>query len=126
VRNRHKTIDSLRRLAERPGTKAEGETAKAMLDKMLQSCPQRKPFNAAEFPRGTEVFYNYWAYPTNDPCVIVGKQPKVIQGQTWVRMKFNHLKHPRSVPVTSRKGCHISKTPLSEQDAEYFYHYWRD
>ena len=93
---------------------------------MLQSCPQPKPFNLAESPRGTEVFYNYWAYPTNDPCVIVGRKPKVIQGQTWLRMRFNHLKQPRYVPVTSAKGCHISKKPLSPNEADEMYHYWKD
>lgn len=84
------------------------------------------PFNHAEFQRGTKVFYNYWAYPQNDPCVIVGKEPKVIQGETWLRMRFVHLKQPRRVPVTSVKGCHISKVPLSSEEAEYLYHWYRE
>ena len=126
MRNRRQTIESLRRLAERPGTKAEGETARKLLEKMLGNHPQPKQFNAAEFPRGTAVFYNYWAYPQNDPCVIVGKEPKIIHGRVWLRMRFTHLKEPRRVPVTSQKGCHISKTPLEPREADYFYHYWRE
>lgn len=121
MRNRRKTIESLRRLAERPGTPSEGEVARKLLDKLMGGLPAPKPFNVADFPRGTLVYYNYWAYPINDPCVIVGKEPKTIQGQVWLRMKFNHLKQPRRVPVTSEIGCHISKTPLSREDSGYFY-----
>ena len=127
MRNRRKTIESLRRLAERPGTPSEGEVARRLLDKMAgRAVPVKPAFNAADFPRGTSVFYNYWAYPQNEPCVIVGKQPKVIQGETWVRMRFEHLKQPRRVPVTSAKGCHISKVPLSAEEADEMYHDWRD
>lgn len=107
MRNRRKTVASLRSLAERPGTPEEGATARKLLERMVGSVPAPKLFSAAEFPRGTAVFYNYWAYPQNDPCIIVGKKPKIIQGQTWLRMKFAHLKQPRRVPVTSEKGCHI-------------------
>ena len=121
MRNRRKTIESLQRLAERPGTKAEGETARKLLEKMTANSPSLKPFSIAEFPRGTAVFYNQWAYPQNDPCVIVGREPKIIKGQVWLRMKFNHLAQPRRVPVTSPKGCHISKYPLSDEDAFYFH-----
>jgi hypothetical protein len=120
ARDRRKTIASLRRLAERPGTPAEGELARRLLEKM-STAPKRtvKPFLAAEFPRGTAVFYNYWAYRENDPCQIVGKEPKVAEGQTWLRMKFDSLKQPRWVPVTSAMGCHISRTPLSTQESEF-------
>ena len=96
-----------------------------MLERLAGKIQISKPFNAAEFPRGTAVFYNYWAYPQNDPCVIVGKEPKVIQGRTWLRMRFTHLKQPRRVLVESAKGCHISKTPLEPQDAEDLYFHWR-
>ncbi len=121
MRNRRRTIESLRRLADRPGTPHEGATARMLLERMIASAPTSKPFDIAEFPRGTAVYYNYWAYPHNDPCVIVGKESKIIQGQTWIIMRFTHLKQPRRVPVTSRKGSHISKTPLSSQDVEYLY-----
>ncbi len=124
MRNRRQTIESLKRLAERPGTPHEGEVARKMLERMAGNVPQPKPFNASDFPRGTTVYYNYWAYLTNEKCVIVGREPKTIQGQIWLRMQFDRLKQPRRVPVTSSKGCHISKTPLSEADAEYLYKSW--
>ena len=119
MRNRRRTIESLQRLADRPGTPAEGRTARKLLDKMVGKFPSFRPFDALEFPRGTKVFYNYWAYPFNDRCVIVGREPKTIGGQIWISMRFEHLKQPRSVPITSSKGCHISKEPLSADDAEY-------
>ena len=34
MRNRTKTIEALRRLAERPGTPQEGETARRILDRI--------------------------------------------------------------------------------------------
>ena len=126
MRNRRKTIESLKRLAERPGTPSEGKVARALLERMVERTPTVKPFNAAEFPPGTAVFYNRWAYPVNDPCVIVGRKPKIVEGETWLRMRFTHLKQPRSVPVTSAKGCHISKTPLTPEDADQLYHLYRD
>ena len=122
MRNRRQTIESLRRLAQRPGTKHEGETARRLLERMLgHRAILFRPFSATEFPKGTTVYYNRWAYEKNDPCIIVGKQPKVIQGQTWMRVKFQRLKQPRWVPVTSEKGSHISKTPLPLREAEYLY-----
>jgi hypothetical protein len=120
ARDRRKTIASLRRLAARPGTPEEGETARRLLEKM-SAAPMWavKPFLAGEFPRGTSVFYNYWAYRGNESCQIIGKEPKLIDGKTWIRMKFDRLKQPRWVPVTSAMGCHISRTPLSAQESEY-------
>jgi hypothetical protein len=121
MRNRRKTIESLRRLAERPGTTHEGENEKRALARMLERNPKVRPFNACDFPKGTLVFYNYWAYTKNDPCVVVGKQPKTIQSQTWMRLKFQSLKQPRWVPVTSVKGSHISTKPLSAEEANYLH-----
>ena len=125
MRDRRQTIAALRRLADRPGTPHEGDTARRMLRKMEANnppdpppMPPPKPFDASRFPRGTNVFYNRWAYPINDPCVVLS-EPKIIEGQTWIRMKFQHLKQPRWVPVTSSKGCHISILPLDEIDALY-------
>ena len=123
MRNRHKTIESLQRLADRPGTRHEGETARKLLGQMVGNLPILKPFDPTEFPRGTKVFYNYWAYPFNCPAAIVGKETKLIQGETWIRMKFDHLKQARRVPVTSAKGCHISKDRISADDAEYLVGY---
>jgi hypothetical protein len=47
------------------------------------------------FPRGQRVFYNRWAYAPNCPGVVVGYS----KDWNWVRIKFDHLKSPRSVPV---------------------------
>jgi hypothetical protein len=129
MRNRRKTIESLRRLAERPGTKHEGEVARQMLERMEGSNSSLKVFDfkLCEFPIGTDVFYNYWAYPKNSRAVVMkGKDGhfKVIEGKTWMRLKFDNLKSPRWVPVTSVKGSHISKTPLSNEDAQYMHYDW--
>jgi hypothetical protein len=43
-----------------------------------------------------------------------------------LRIKFDHLKTPLRVPVTSAKGCHIAKQPFSPEEAEYLYNYWRE
>jgi hypothetical protein len=121
MRNRRKTIESLKRLAERPGTKHEGVVAHQMLKRMLGNIPDVIAFRADDFPAGTTVFYNYWAYPENDVCLVMSKSPKIIHRQTWLRLAFIHLRRTRWVPVTSAKGCHISKTPLSSEDAHYMY-----
>lgn len=121
--NRRKTIEALRRLAERPGTPHEGKVARAMLEKMEARTVPVRPFVASEWPRFTPIFYNYWCY-TNAAGVIIGKEPKIIQGETWLRIKFEHLKTPRRVPVTSRKGCHLSKVPLSREESEEMWRLW--
>lgn len=119
MRNRRKTIASLRRLADRPGTPEEGETARALLERMEGFVRPRRLFTESEFPRFTKIYYNYWAYAWNEKGIIVGKTPRQIQGQTWVRIKFDHLKSPRSVPVTSTKhGCHISREPISKEESD--------
>lgn len=122
MRNRRRTIESLRRLAERPGTAAEGATARLLLERMEGLARPYRLFTEAEFPRFTKIYYNYWTYSPNETGVIVGKKPKDIQGKIWVRIKFDHLKQPRSVPVTSVKhGCHISKVPLSPIECRELY-----
>jgi hypothetical protein len=119
MRNRRRTIESLQRLAERPGTPAEGETARLLLKRMEGFVRPRRLFIEAEFPRFTKIYYNYWAHAWNQEGVIVGKKPKEIQGEIWIRIQFNYLKNPRLVPVTSSKhGCHISKTPISKQESD--------
>lgn len=119
MRNRRKTIESLRRLAERPGTVAEGETAQRLLDRMRGSVSISTRFDAGKFPRFTPIYYNYWAYPPNAPGTVVGRAPKEVQGRMWLRIKFAYLKNPRAVPVTSAHGCHISTAPLRPDEAEY-------
>jgi hypothetical protein len=120
MRNRRKTIESLERLADRPGTKSEGEVARKMLERMRGSTKAPKPFNNADFPRGSIVWYNYWCY-RNERGVIVGRDPKTIQGEAWVRIKFDRSKNACRVPVTSRFGCHLSLTPLGSEESEYLY-----
>ncbi len=127
MRNRRKTIESLRRLAERPGTAAEGDTARLLLERMQGFIRPKRPFSELEFPRFTKIYYNYWAYGSNDGGVIVGKKPRQIQGQIWLRIKFDHLKSPRSVPVTSTKhGCHISRVPLSQDESDELKNLYED
>lgn len=60
------------------------------------------------FPRGTEIYYNKWAYAQNCPGKIVGYS----HSWNWARIKFDHLKNSRSCPIYSAKGWHISKYPL--------------
>lgn len=62
MRDRRKTIESLRRLAERPGTQHEGETAQLVLDQMLGSTPKGTQFRAEDFPQMTEVWYAQFCY----------------------------------------------------------------
>lgn len=124
--DRRKTMAALKRLADRPGTPGEGAVARAMLERMEANTavrPAPKPFRFEDFPIGCQVYYNRWAYPENDPCIVFPMKTaphfRTIEGQIWMRLSFTHLKRPRWVPVTSSKGCHISLTPLSPADAEY-------
>lgn len=122
MRNRRRTIESLRRLAERPGTPHEGETAQRLLDEMLGRVRRKAiPFRAEEFPQMTEVWYAYWCY-LNVHGYVTSREPKTIRGKTWVWIKFDHLKQARWVPVTSDEcGCHLSRAPFSEDDALYLH-----
>lgn len=128
MRNRSKTIEALRRLAERPGTPEEGETARALLERLGGGRKWKpRPFDAAMFPQGTRIFYCYWCY-RNYPGVVRTKPPKVIDGQWWMLIKFDRLKAPRWVPVTSELGCHIGLVPFEGLEEETLYHrdawYW--
>ncbi len=128
MRNRSKTIESLRRLAERPGTPAEGDTALRLLEKMGAKMPPRyvgRIFSLGQFPRGTRIFYCYWCYD-NDQGTIDCNRPKVIDGQIWMRIKFDRLKAPRWVPVTSKRGCHIALEPFEGDEAILLYNLYID
>lgn len=128
ARNHSKTIASLERLAERPGTPEEGATARRLLEKMRgnrPSPPTPNEYDFKEFPRFTRIYYNYWAYAANCPGEIVGKTATIERGIIWVRIKFDHLKHPSRVPVTSRKGCHLSLTPLEPERAMWLQRSWQ-
>jgi hypothetical protein len=60
------------------------------------------------FGRAVRVYYNYWAYEPNCPGTLVGYSKE----WNWVRIKFDHLKTVRSVPIYSPKGWHLSTEPL--------------
>lgn len=124
MRNRRQTIESLKRLAERPGTPAEGETAQRLLEKMggaVRQFPTPRMFSLSEFPRGARVFYCYWAY-NNMPGTIACDGPNVIEGYVWMKIKLDYLKTPRWVPVTSRLGCHLSRDSFEGEEAKALYH----
>jgi hypothetical protein len=121
MRNKSQTIESLRRLAERPGSPNEGEVARRLLEKLGAKFWNPRPFDPSMFPAGTVVFYCYWCYK-NDRGVIRTKPPKRIQGQWWMLIKFDRLKQARWVPVTSDLGCHLSLTPFEGKEAETLYH----
>jgi hypothetical protein len=128
TRNRRRTIESLKRLAERPGTPAEGETARRLLEKMGENISPPyigRVFTIANFPRGTRVFYQYWAYE-NATGAIACDLSKVIQGQIWMRIKFDHLKQARWVPVTSKRGCHLAQKPFHGDEAILLENLWVD
>lgn len=120
MRDRTKTRESLRRLAERPGTHAEGETAKRLLEKFGVRLWIPKPFDHSQFPRGTRVFYCYWCY-RNDTGTVACDDPKILRGIKWLRIKFDNLKQPRWVPVESDLGCHLGLEPFVGDEAEILY-----
>lgn len=123
MRNRSKTIEALRRLAERPGTPEEGDTARLFLEKL--SGKKRAwiphPLNPAMFPPGTRIYYCYWCYE-NDAGTVRAKPAKMIEGQWWMLIKFDRLKTPRWVPVTSKLGCHVALEPFEGFEKETLYH----
>ena len=128
MRDRQKTIEALRRLAERPGTPEEGETAKRLLKQFGALEWIVTPFDHAKFPKGTRVFYCYWCY-RNEPATVVQSVLKHTGGETWMCLKFDSLKRSRWVPVTSPLGCHIGMKPFKGDDAETLYRMtlnWRE
>jgi len=125
MRNKRATAASLRRLAERPGTPAEGETARRLLAKFAPKEWVGRPFAAADFPKGARVFYCYWCY-RNDPAIVVTHNVKHIGGATWMCLKFDRLKNSRWVPVTSSLGCHLALAPFEGDEAEILYHMDKD
>lgn len=125
ARNRAKTVASLRRLAERPGTRSEGEVAKRMLERFGIHEWHATPYDAAKYPADTRIYYCYWCY-RNEAGTVCKQPAKKIQGQWWLRIKFDYLKSPRWVPITSRLGCHISTAKFNGREAEIMYHMSED
>lgn len=160
-------LDALRALAERPGTEAEGEVARAMLEKLEASEPESDPWELFrqylrtgdmellweatrdheicacgsarkrgepfchtmtrhwdilremkhKFPIGARVYYNRWAYGDNCPAVVIGYTDDSRcrnQGWNWIRLKFDHLKSNRSVPIYEYGNWHLSTEPIEE------------
>lgn len=66
MRDKQKTIESLRRLAERPGTPQEGETARRMLKKMEAAPPLPSPAIAGRIP-GNKYWDDLRRSPKADP-----------------------------------------------------------
>ena len=153
-------LAALRALAERPGTKAEGEVAREMLQRLeakqtpaeqvyaqfgdflrsgsmddlrravgeeLCGCGNRYPAFAEcpltqhheavaseireRFPRGTLVYYNCWAYSKNCTGIVSGYPRE----WNWLRIKFDHLKTVRSVPVYCNGLWHLSSAPVDDE-----------
>lgn len=65
------------------------------------------------FPRGTRSYYNKWAYSRNCPCVVKCASPQ----WNWMRVKFDHLKSARSIPIYSADGWHLSTEPITDIEA---------
>jgi hypothetical protein len=121
VRDKAKTIASLRRLAERPGSPNEGEIARRLLEQLGAKAWVGRPFNPVEeFFSGATIYYCYWAY-RNERGVICKQAPKMQRGEWWMRIKFERLKQARWVPVTSPLGCHLSLTPFEGNEQETLY-----
>lgn len=126
MKDRSKTIESLRRVAERPGSPNEGEIARRLLEQLGVKPWTARPFDPLDFPKGTRVFYCYWAYE-NTPGTIVSDNVKTQRSANsgtgpWMRIKFDYLKQPRWVPVISPLGCHLSLNPFPEPEAGILYH----
>ena len=43
------------------------------------------------------------------------------RGNWWMRIKFDRLKQPRWVPVTSELGCHLGLKPFEGDEQETLY-----
>ena len=136
-------LAALSNLAERPGTHAEGNVAREKLKRAERStvtwpitksrgitstCDCGGPIlyglgcvrsdlhyalngeMRRRFPRGTRVYYNKWAYSRNCPAFVTGYSEK----WNWIRLKFDHLKTSRAVPIYVAGRWHLSTTPVTD------------
>ena len=71
---------------------------------------------AKRFPRGTRVYYNCWAYEKNCTGTVCASYSN---RWNWLRIKFDHLKQSRPVPVYDVDGWHISTEPLEDESLIY-------
>jgi len=76
---------------------------------------------AVRFKKGDRVFYNGWAYKMNCPATVVGMPKPDTNNWGWIRLKFDHLKQARNVPIFWKGGCNLSHQPLSDEEAERFH-----
>jgi hypothetical protein len=113
----HRRIEALQRLADNPGTEAEGVLAKSFLEALSGKYNIRpvEQFTStaalqAKFPRGSRVYYSNWCFKPNTPGVVKG-YPKT--GGNWIRIKFDHLKSVQAVKVYGKLGSHLSLEPVS-------------
>ena len=120
MRDRSKTIEALRNLAERPGTPEEGATARRLLEMFggVEWVPL--PFIPSDFPPGSVVFYCHWC-SRNERATVRSKPPRWIQGQWWMLLKLDRLKQAGWYPVTSNLGCHLGKEPFAGNVEETLY-----
>lgn len=118
MRDRSKTIESLRRVAERPGSPNEGEMARRLLAQLGVMAWTPKPFE--HYPKGTRVFYCYWCY-RNDAATVASSEVKQVRGEKWMLLKFDRIKRARWVPVTSSLGFHLGLEPFSGDVGETLY-----
>lgn len=75
------------------------------------------------FKKGDRVFYNYWAYPKDCPATVAGYVKLGPDGGHahpwgWIRLKFDHLKSARAVPIYKEGWC-LSHTPAALSDSPY-------
>lgn len=65
------------------------------------------------FPKGARVYYNYWAYSENCPATVAGYCTKP-ELWGWIRLKFEHLKGVRAVPIYQQRW-HLSTEPVDRK-----------
>jgi hypothetical protein len=68
------------------------------------------------------VYYNKWPYDLNSPGTVTGWPKPDGRNWGWRRIKVDHLKSARAVPIYSTAGWHLSKEPLDIAEAERLRH----
>lgn len=74
------------------------------------------------FKKGDCVYYNYWAYPLNQPATVTGYVVDSKQWN-WIAVKLVGRRRSskdvyRQIPIYSAKGFHLSHAPLDQDEAE--------
>lgn len=121
-------LDALRRYAQRP-VPENWTCACGTISPLNQKCQNsglhiKIQFDIRnKFKKGDCVYYNYWAYPINQPATVTGYVPSAIGMQwNWIAVKLVGRRGKsnlyRQIPIYSAKGWHLSHAPLSEDEAE--------